>query len=190
MGLTWFRISMLAGLILNLAACQSSVQSMHLKTLHQVFTPSSESAPAYLSCQAAKGCTFAKVDGIVVIDEQTGLPSRQAIEQSMLRLEGSVFSPYQYALALTPEQHEVMVRFHPVSTERSESFHFKHLFMPNQYYQLSMYRQKSGKNGSLLNVAMPGNTCVDLTQNEILIRRFCRPFDVVTGTGEFVEKSV
>ena len=36
----------------------------------------------------------------------------------------------------------------------------------------------------------PEPLCVDLLQEQRTIRRFCRPFDVSTGLGEFVEKKI
>ena len=40
----------------------------------------------------------------------------------------------------------------------------------------------------LLNVSVPDPLCVDLEQDGHVIRRFCRPFDVTTGLGEFLEQ--
>ncbi len=51
-----------------------------------------------------------------------------------------------------------------------------------------MYRDKSNRSGSLLNVSVPDPLCVDLEQDGHVIRRFCRPFDVTTGLGEFLEQ--
>ncbi|KCW08775.1 hypothetical protein J988_2445 [Acinetobacter baumannii 45075_2] len=51
-----------------------------------------------------------------------------------------------------------------------------------------MYRDKSNRSGSLLNVSVPDPLCVDLEQDGRVIRRFCRPFDVTTGLGEFLEQ--
>ena len=44
------------------------------------------------------------------------------------------------------------------------------------------------RSGSLLNVSVPDPLCVDLEQDGRVIRRFCRPFDVTTGLGEFLEQ--
>ena len=53
-----------------------------------------------------------------------------------------------------------------------------------------MYRQRDEVGQSLLSVAAPGKLCVDLQQDEIAIRRFCRSYDVLTGLGEFVEQGI
>ncbi len=144
-----------------------------------------------VSCEAGQSCDFARVDNIAVIDERTQRPTQKAIEQGLVRLQGSVFSKnHQYSLSLIPGQHEIVIRFYPVSSERLERFHVIHKFMAEHNYKFVMYRQKLPSNGSLLNVAMPGPLCVDLLQDGIVMRRFCKPFDVMTGLGEFVEQQI
>jgi len=53
-----------------------------------------------------------------------------------------------------------------------------------------MFRDRSSRTGSLLNVSAPDPLCVDLQQEKRTIRRFCRPYNVLTGLGEFVEKKL
>ncbi|MFU8925617.1 hypothetical protein [Acinetobacter puyangensis] len=177
------------GAMMLLSGCQSTNTVVDAyKILQQ---PHSELNTLYLSCAAAQGCDFARVDDVTVIDEQTHRPTKQAIERGMIRLEGSVFSiNHQYALSLISGEHEVAVRFYPVSNQRAEKFHLIHSFLAGHEYKLIMFRQKAVSNGSLLNVAMPGALCVDLLQDNIALRRFCRPFNVVTGLGEFVEQRI
>lgn len=175
--------------IFVLAGCQSPATVVDTYKILQA--PKIDLDTVYVTCAAAQGCEFARVDDVVVIDEQTGRPSPQAIERGMVRLEGSVFSlHHQYALSLISGEQEVAIRFYPVSGERAERFHLIHNFLIGHRYQLTMYRQRAATNGSLLNVAAPGALCVDLLQDEIVLRRFCRPFDVLTGLGEFVEQKV
>lgn len=145
-----------------------------------------------LSCEASQGCEVERIDDIIIIDEQTRRPTSQAIERGMLRMEGSVFSVrHQYAISMPAGVHELKVRFYPTSGERSEKFHVIHQFLAGHNYKLVMYRKKSASTGgSLLNVAMPNALCVDLLQDDLALRRFCRPHDVVTGLGEFVEQRV
>lgn len=54
-----------------------------------------------------------------------------------------------------------------------------------------MYRDRSKHTGgSLLNVSAPEPLCVAMEEGQRTIRRFCRPFNAVTGLGEFVEQKV
>lgn len=179
----------LVGTMLLFTGCQSPTTVVDAYKILQ--TSKANLNTVYLTCAAAQGCEFSRVDDVIVIDEQNKRPSQQAIERGMVRLEGSVFSySHQYALSLISGEQEIAVRFYPVSSERVERFHLIHNFLAGHHYQLVMYRQKTATNGSLLNVAMPGPLCVDLLQDEIILRRFCRPFDVLTGLGEFVEQKV
>ena len=40
------------------------------------------------------------------------------------------------------------------------------------------------------NVSVPEPLCVELQEEKKTIRSFCRPYDVSTGLGEFVEKKI
>lgn len=177
------------GVMVLLTGCQSTNNVVDAyKVLQQTNTGLNT---VYLSCSAKESCDFARIDDVVVIDEQTQRPTKQAIERGMVRLEGSVFSTHhQYAMSLISGEHEVALRFYPVSSQRAEKFHLIHNFLSGHDYQIVMYRQRGISNSSLLNVAMPGALCVDLLQDKIALRRFCRPFDVMTGLGEFVEQRV
>ena len=185
-----FRITLLLSLSLLLTACQSTKQVAKSYKILQS-EPDSSLETLYLSCVAAMGCEFARVDDIVVINENSHWPTKASIERGIIRLEGSLFSKrHQYGLSLVAGEHEVVVRFSPVSKERSESFHVIHNFLAGQNYKLSMYRKKTMGGRSLLDVAVPDPLCVDLLQNDVVLRRFCRPFDALTGMGEFVEEKV
>ncbi len=61
---------------------------------------------------------------------------------------------------------------------------------PNTQYTFKMYRERSKNRGSLLDKSAPDPLCVDLKQGAKTIRRFCRPYNVLTGLGEFVEKKL
>lgn len=174
-----------------LVGCQTASKMTSMVDTYKILQKKDENQTALLSCSASIACYFARVDDIAVLDEKSKRPMRKAIEQGILRLEGSIFATeHQYALSLIPDRHEVMVWFHPVSEERSEQFHLIHNFKADYQYKLVMYRKRSQGNGSLLQMAAPGELCVDLLQDEIAIRRFCRPYNVMTGQGEFVEKRV
>ncbi|MFB2539278.1 MULTISPECIES: hypothetical protein [unclassified Acinetobacter] len=183
------RVAFLAAIMASaslLTACQNTQHVVDTyKILQQTYGSFN---PIQLSCHAKEGCEFARLDDTQIIED--GKPTPQAINRGLLRLEGSVFEVRpQYALSLLPNEHEVAVRFFPVSKERSEQFHFIHTFMANHKYEINMYRQRTPSSGSLLNVAMPGPLCVDLIQDQTPIRRFCRTFDVMKSY-EFIEQPV
>lgn len=176
---------------LFLVGCQTQPSVNKVVDTYKILQNQDERKTAYLSCSASINCYFNRVDDIVILDEKTHRPTSKAIEQGILRLEGSLFSlQHQYALSLLSGEHEVVVMFYPVSEERSEKFHLIHNFMSGYNYKIVMYRQKPAVSGSLLQVATPGQLCVDLLQDDIAIRRFCRPYNVMTGLGEFVEKQI
>lgn len=184
-----FRISAFVVMALGLFGCQQTThQVMDSYKILQNGLP--DAATVYLACQAKQGCEFERIDKIAIIDEDSKRPSNEAIEQGLVRLEGSVFSwQHEYAVSLPVGNHEIAVRFYPVSVERAERFHLIHNFEPNHQYQLNMYRQREKKDQSLLAVAAPSKLCVDLLQDQIPLRRFCRSFDAI-GLGDFVEQSI
>lgn len=178
---------------MGLVACQNSTQILESYVdSYKILQNRDDSNDAmYLSCQAKQGCDFERVDDVLVIDEETKRPTMEAMDKGMIRLEGSVFSiNHDYAVSLPAGDHEVAVRFYPVSVERAERFHLIHNFQANHRYQLQMYRQRDEVGQSLLSVATPGKLCVDLLQDQIALRRFCRDHDVMTGLGEFIEQDI
>lgn len=181
-----FGLGLLA--LVALSGCQSSKTLVNSYKVFQ--SPKPDLTTLYLSCEAAQGCEFAKIDDVKIIDERTKLPSKEAIDRGWIRLAGTLFTfDHQYGLSLISGTHDVTVRFYPVTSARAESFHLIHNFSSGHHYNLVMYRQKNtSKKGSLLNVAMPSGLCVDLQQDYVTIRHFCRPYDALTGLGEFVEQ--
>lgn len=174
-----------------LAGCQTKPTVSKVVDTYKVLQSKNAQKTVYLSCAASINCYFLRVNDTVILDEKTKRPTAQAIEQSLLRLEGSVFAlEHQYALSLLSGEHEVVVWFYPVSEERAEQFHLIHNFIAGHTYKVVMYRQKSSVNGSLLQMATPGELCVDLLQDDVMTRRFCRPYNADTGLGEFVEKRI
>ena len=183
------RIGALGMMVVCLAACQNSAQVVDGYKILQSVVESK--GVTKLSCGAKLGCDFERIDDVAVIDEETKRPTATAIEQGLVRIEGSVFSPtHEYALSITEGDHEIAVRFYPVSVERAERFHLIHNFQAKHRYQLQMYRQRDEVGQSLLSVATPGKLCVDLLQDQIALRRFCRDHDVMTGLGEFIEQDI
>ena len=72
----------------------------------------------------------------------------------------------------------------------SQSRYIGRYINAKQKYTFRMYRDRSRTKGSLLNVSAPDPLCVDLVQNNTTIRRFCKPYNVLNGLGEFVEQKI
>lgn len=146
-----------------------------------------------LHCAGGVGCEFAQVNGITVIDSNTRKPTEEAMSASLVRYEGGIMSTTadtQYYVAVQPGFMEVSVRFFPVTLERAENFVLIHNFRADKVYRLNLFRQRTANSGSLLSIATPSPLCIDLLENDKVARRFCRPFEPMTGLGEFVEQKV
>lgn len=146
---------------------------------------------ATLHCSGVENCEFARIGDIEVINATSHRISRQAMERGIVRLQGSVFSRKQQVyLSVPAKQYEIVIRFYPISLDRAETFHVIHEFKPSVRYTFKMYRDRTPRSGSLLNVSVPEPLCVDLQQEQRTIRRFCRSYDVSKGLGEFIEKKI
>ena len=190
MRVAYFAFIGLVGSIL-LTGCQAPKTVHKAIDTYKILQQAPRHETAFLSCAASMGCHFSRINGIRVFDDNSTRPTPEALRDGILRLEGSVFAlEHQYALSVPEGESEVVVSFYPVSKERAQQFHLIHYFIADREYKLVMYRNKSGANGSLLQVAAPGKLCVDLLENDREIRRFCRPHDVTTGLGEFLEEDV
>ena len=178
--------------VLVLSGCQTTTNiKNNVFDSYQVLHNQKTNETAYISCAASISCRFQRVDDIPLMNDHQGRPTKQAIEQGVLRLEGSIFNlKNQYALSLVQGQHELDILFYPTSSQRAERFHLIHHFDAGSRYKLVMSKQKNVANGSLMQVATPGALCVDLLQDDVIKKRFCRDFDALTGLGEFVEKKL
>ena len=173
---------------ITLSACQSTYNMMDTVRIKQAEQDGLDKN-ATIYCSGAKSCEFERINDITVVDAQTRRISNQAIHQGIVRLHGSVLSQdNSLYLSVPAKQYEVVIRFYPISQDRAETFHVIHQFKANHHYTFTMYRDKSNRSGSLLNVSAPEPLCVVLKQDDRTIRRFCRPFDATTGLGEFVEQ--
>ena len=146
-----------------------------------------------LHCAGGVSCEFAQVNGINVIDGQTRKPTDEAMRASMVRYEGNSMAANgdaQYYVAVQPGFAEVSVRFFPVTMDRAENFVVIHNFRADRVYKLNLFRQRIASSGSLLSLATPSPLCIDLLEDDKVARRFCRPFEPMTGLGEFVEQKV
>ena len=178
------------GVGMTLTACQNSTNMVDQVRIAQN-TVGNKAENATLYCSGVENCEFERINDIAVIDAKSHRISQQAMEQGIVRLHGSVFSRKQQIYLNVPaKQYEVVIRFYPISPDRAETFHVIHAFKSNQRYTFKMYRDRAHQSGSLLKVSVPEPLCVDLLQEQRTIRRFCRPFDVSTGLGEFVEKKI
>ena len=185
-----YSILLCLSLATMLTACQNAPTVVDQVRITQT-TLENKVNNATLYCSGVENCEFERINDIVVMDAKSHRISRQAMEHGIIRLDGSVFSRKQQVyLSIPAKQYEVVIRFYPISLDRAEMFHVIHEFKPNQSYTFKMYRDRAYRSGSLLNVSAPEPLCVDLQQEQHTIRRFCRPYDVVTGVGEFVEKKI
>ena len=185
-----YSILLCLGAATTLTACQNAPNVVDQVRIVQN-TLESKADNTTLYCSGVENCEFERIGDIAVIDAKSHRISQQAMERGIVRLHGSVFSRKQQVyLSIPAKQYEVVIRFYPISLDRAEMFHVIHEFKPNQSYTFKMYRDRAYRSGSLLNVSAPEPLCVDLQQEQHTIRRFCRPYDVVTGVGEFVEKKI
>ena len=185
-----YSILLCLGLATTLTACQNAPNVVDQVRIAQN-TLESKADNTTLYCSGVENCEFERIGDIAVIDAKSHRISQQAMERGIVRLHGSVFSRKQQVyLSIPAKQYEVVIRFYPISPDRAEIFHVIHEFKPNQRYTFKMYRDREKRSGSLLNVSAPEPLCVDLQQEQHTIRRFCRPYDVSTGLGEFVEKKI
>lgn len=173
-----------------LTACQNTPNVVDQVRIAQT-TLENKADNVTLYCSGVENCEFERIGDLAVIDAKSHRISQQAMERGIVRLQGSVFSRKQQVYLNVPaKQYEVVIRFYPISPDRAETFHVIHAFKPHQSYTFKMYRDRAYRSGSLLNVSVPEPLCVDLQQEQHTIRRFCRPFDVSTGLGEFIEKKI
>ncbi|ENV58584.1 MULTISPECIES: hypothetical protein [Acinetobacter] len=173
-----------------IAGCQSTNHVVDTLRIKQAESGLNSNATIY--CSGAQLCEFERLNTTPIVDAQKHRVSEQALHQGIVRLEGSVFSPVNSMyLSVPPQQYELVIRFYPISRDRAETFHVIHQFKANQRYTFKMYRDRSKHSGgSLLNVSAPEPLCVELEQENRPIRRFCRPFDAITGLGEFIEQRI
>lgn len=143
---------------------------------------------ATVHCSGGLQCRFTALNEIRLLDLQTGEPTEAAQKAAVLRYESMREQPHAlYHLAVAEGLHEVRLQFYPVTLARAEQFTLIHQFKAGREYQLNLFRDRQTAPSSLLAMAAPDPLCVNLTENQRVIRRFCRPFDPETGLGEFIE---
>ena len=147
-----------------------------------------------LHCTGMVSCEFAKLNDVVVVNDLTKQITNEAISASIVRFESTKAADQlvsKYFVGMQPGKNEIKLRFYPITADRAENFSLIHSFRAGKTYQVSMYRKHPTKDSSsVLNIATPEPLCVQLHEDEKVVRRFCRPFDPSTGLGEFIEQRV
>lgn len=184
-----FYFSCLAlGSMVMLSACQL-VDTAQIKHISENKLTQNN---ALIYCTGTENCEFERLNNIQIVDSETHKVYREAIKAGVLRLqENYVGKNNSLYLSVPATQHELVVRFYPVSKDKAEKLHFIHAFKAKKRYTLKMYRQRShSPSASLLQTSAPDPLCVDLQQEQKTIRRFCKPHDALTGHSEFTERKL
>lgn len=190
--LSIWKKSLLIFSIIVLSACQSLPVPLPFSQL-QNNSQAPTDGNVNLYCEGVNRCEFTRVDNTQILDADTGWITLQAISQGLVRLKtSSVLADKRLSFYLTvpAKRHEIAISYYPISKYRVEKFTVIHNFVAGHNYKFQMYRQENTSNGSLFNVSAPEPLCVNLWQDNIVIRRFCRPVDALTGLGEFIEQKV
>jgi hypothetical protein len=183
------RLSCLAlGSMVMLSACQL-VDTAKIKHVSETKLTQKN---ALIYCAGTQNCEFERLNDIRIVDAERHRVYREAIRAGILRLqERHVRKDNALYLSIPEAQHELVVRFYPVSPQKAETLHLIHRFKAQQHYTLSMYRQpRKQTQRSLLKRSAPEPLCVDLKQQRITIRRFCKQHDALSGHSEFVEQKI
>lgn len=167
-----------------LSACQT-IDDVRLKNIKETSTTKKN---ALIYCSGTVNCEFERFNELRIVDANTRKLNPDAIKQGAVRLNAkSLNAPKALYLSVPAGLHEVVVRFYPVSEKKAESLHVIHLFEKEKKYTFTMFRDRSIGRKSLLSASAPEPLCVDLFQDQKLIRRFCKPYNVLNGLGEFIE---
>ena len=180
------------GLVLSAVTLLSACQLIDTAKIKQSPETKETQNNALISCAGTANCEFERFNAIQIMDGETHKVYRQAIQANILRLrQNRLGKSNALYLSVPAGQHELVVRFYPVSQDRAETLHLIHKFKAKNRYTLFMYRQRSSNQStSLLNASAPDPLCVDLKQAQTTIRRFCKPYNALTGLGEFVEQKL
>lgn len=183
----WKPLFALSGVSMLLTACQT-FDTLQLKKIKETSVTQSN---ALIYCAGTQNCEFERLDKTIIVDVATGRLSKEAMQQNIVRLNAEKLSqPNSVYLSIPSGQHELVVRFYPISRDKAEVLHVFQNFQAHRKYTFKMYRDRSSKVSSLLNASVPDPLCVDLLQEQKTIRRFCKPYNVQTGIAEFVEHKI
>ena len=174
-----------------LFASLSACQIVDIARIKNVKETASSKSNALIFCTGTQQCEFERLDKIHIVDAKSHRVSREAIKQGIVRWQTqSVNNTHPLFLSIPAGQHELVIRFYPISKDHAETLHVFHRFNAQRHYTFKMYRDRSKQTGNLLNVSAPDPLCVDLQQSQKIIRRFCKPYNVLNGLGEFVEQKI
>lgn len=173
---------------LMLSACQIAQRTTDRIKITQAPTFPSNNVQIY--CEGAENCEFERLNKVAIVDDKTKQVNSKAIKNGWVKLTGRSLADNGLYLTVPAQQYEMVLRFYPISEQHAEVFHVIQSFKADQRYSFKMYRKRKIAAGSLLNVSAPSPLCVDLLQEQRPIRRFCRPYNVMTGMGEFVEERI
>ena len=185
-----FGYSIFIGLSFILSACQSTQHFVDASRIKDAEKKQFSQNNVQIYCSGAENCEFDRMNNIKIVDQNSHRVNSKAIKKGYVKLTGDALDKNGLYLTIPAQQYEIVIRFYPISQQHAEVFHVIHQFKPNQRYTFKMYRKRSQSSGSLLNVSAPTPLCVDLIQEKRTIRRFCRPYDVVTGVSEYVEQKI
>ncbi|WP_216935217.1 MULTISPECIES: hypothetical protein [unclassified Acinetobacter] len=180
----WLALSTVSVLM---TACQS-IDTMKLR--HAKANIESKNN-ALIYCTGTPDCQFERLNQTIIVKADNGRISDAAQKQKLVRLQAKNLNQVNpIYLSVPAGQHELVVRFYPITKDKAETLHVFHHFQATKTYTLKMFRDRSARSSSLLNASAPDPLCVDLVQEQKTIRRFCKPYNVVNGIAEFVEKKI
>ncbi|UXI51126.1 hypothetical protein [Acinetobacter variabilis] len=183
----WKQWLALSAVSVLMTACQS-IDTFKLKHAKEEAESKSN---ALIYCAGTPDCQFERLDRTMIVDESTKRISPEALDQRLVRLQAKNLKQDNPIYLSVPEgQHELVVRFYPISKDKAETLHLFQQFKANKRYTLKMFRDRNARSTSLLNASAPDPLCVDLLQEQKVIRRFCKPYNVINGIAEFVEKKI
>lgn len=186
--LSYSVLVILSGFLLS--ACQTTHQMLDISEIKRVEKSPNSHNTVQVYCAGVENCEFERLNNLAIVDSVSHRVNSKAIRKGYVKLTGQAFDKNGLYLTLPAQQHEVVIRFYPITQQHAEVFHVIHQFQAHQRYSFKMYRKRSQSSGSLLNVSAPTPLCVDLIQEKRTVRRFCRPYDVVTGVSEYVEQKI
>lgn len=103
-----------------LASCQTFQHARETANI-RYSAPKLGSTVATVYCEGTANCEFERINNIVIVDESTHLINPSAIGQGYVRLkQRSTFDSNAIFLTLPAQQHEVVIRFYPISPDRAE----------------------------------------------------------------------
>ena len=181
------RLAVFGLMVASVSACQT-IDTMRVKNVGET---ESSKLNALIFCAGTEQCEFERFNKTQIVNALNHRLNPEAIQQGIVRLQSkSLNDPNPLSLSVPAGQHELVIRFYPVSPDRAETLHVFHNFGAQKSYTFKMYRNRIKHAGNLLDVSAPDPLCVELQQEQKTIRRFCKPYNVLNGLGEFVERKI